>query len=285
MKLALGIASAVVLCTAACKKDEKKKEEPAPAEAKKEEVEKPATPPPEAAAALSGFQAAAKADPPKSGRIAGLGGKLGGLFGGGGGARPAEADSIGRSPPPDAKFPPPAAKGGDCDAVADRLMLVIDAFIEAEMKGLTAEEQAVLRGMIDGERAGMLTQLLAMCNDEKWSQELRDCALTATSLDAFDACEQFAPAGSTLADPPGQPAWTGGDSCKDVGLRLTQLAIVSMGDLDPAVKAEMDQALAESARQMEETCTTGNWNAEVRKCMVSAATIDDVTPCFEKLSM
>jgi hypothetical protein len=271
MKLALGIA--LVLCTAACKKDEKKKEAPA-AGAKKEEAPKPETPPPEAAAALSGFQAAAEADPPKSGQIAGLGGKIGDLFGG------AAASAT--------ELPPPAARGGDCDSVADRLMLVMKAYVEGQLTALTDEEREAAKGMIDGELAGMRPQLLAMCTDEKWSQELRDCALTAASMDAFDACGQFAPAGSALAaEAPATPApaWTGGDSCKDVGLRLTQLATVSMGGLDPAMKAEMEQALAESAKQMEEACTTGNWNAEVRKCMVDAAAIDDVTPCFEKLGI
>ena len=269
MKLALGIASALVVCAAACKKDEKKTEEPAPAR-----EPKPAPPTPEATAALSGFRAAAEAAPPKSGQIAGLGGKLGDLFAG------AAASAT--------ELPPPAARGGDCDSVADRLMLVMKAYVEAKLASLPAEDRAAAKGMIDGELAGMRPQLLAMCTGEKWSQELRDCALTAASIDAFDACGQFAPAGSALAaeDPATPaPAWTGGDSCKDVGLRLTQLAAVSMGGLDPAMKSEMERALAESAKQTEEACTTGNWNAEVRTCMVAAATIDDVTPCFEKLGI
>jgi hypothetical protein len=262
MKLALGIASALAVCTAACKKDEPKKAEPAPAREEAKTAPSPVLPAP--------AERPAPAEPRPSGTIAGLGGKVGDLLG----------DRT------DTRFPPPAPKGGDCDAVADRVMLMVDAYIAAEMKQLSPEEQAMAKSVMSADVAGVRGQLVTMCRDEQWSQELRDCTLTATSVAELDGCERHAPAGAAAtaeAAPP--PAWTGGDSCKDVGLRLTQLAMVSMGEVDPAIKAEMEQALAESARQMEEACTTGNWNAEVRACMVAAATIDDVTPCFEKLGM
>lgn len=164
MKVATLVASALVL-VGACKKDEAKKQEaPAP------RVE------PEAAPRV---EPTAPAVPSRgSGLIAGLGGRFGDLLG---------------DVPAEMAFPPAAAKGGDCVAVGDRLLLVIESYLEAELSGVPEEDREATRAMIGGSLADMRGQLVAMCADEAWSPELRDCALTATTVAAFEACDRFAP--------------------------------------------------------------------------------------------
>jgi hypothetical protein len=278
--IALALAAAVT----GCKKDEKK---PA-AKVADAAAAKPAAPPPEAAAAISGFKSvAASSGGGGGGAFGGIGGKLGDLFGGGAApaaaAAPAEADDMPAEAPPSFTFPPAAPKGGDCDAVAERLVLVIKAYIAAEMNEMTPEEQQMARGMIDSMVADMRPEMLSMCKDEGWSQELRDCALTATSVADFEACDKLAPPEPAAAPPPSKPvpAWSGGKECKDVGARLKQLTLATAdtGDLPPGTVEQLD----DYAAQLTAACTEGQWSEAARTCMVNAPTLDDIGNCFGAL--
>jgi len=84
------------------------------------------------------------------------------------------------------EFPPPAAKGGDCDAVADRMVLVMKAYPDddAEKMMKPAEREQML--------AMMRSETFTLCQ-RSWSQPLRDCMLTATSGDELDACGRGLP--------------------------------------------------------------------------------------------
>jgi len=84
--------------------------------------------------------------------------------------------------PRDINFPPPAPAGGDCNAVADRMLLVLKAALAADAETMTPDELKQAEAMMPT----MRTEVLTTC--QQYPQQLRDCMLTATSSDALDAC-------------------------------------------------------------------------------------------------
>jgi hypothetical protein len=262
----------------------------------------------------------------------GIGAKLGGLFGGGAkeaaaapapGAEPTEVHKTGKGgPDPDdekieagdeepaehvaVKFPPPGQAGGDCAAVTDRLMIVLTQMMQGEMGELTEEQKGAAAKEVEAQMTEMRTQLLTMCTDQKWPQELKDCALTAMSEEDLDGCDKYVPEGMDDGDSddgdgdgdyePGEdypaepakpvPAWTGGDDCQAVGDRMIQLATAQMGaEAEGEGAAEMAASLKEAAAELVTMCTDGKWPDDVRKCVLAAPTIDDAGECLSKIEM
>lgn len=295
----------------ACKKDEKKKEEPRvgspvaiPDAGAARPVDKAA---PAANAALSGFKGAmAKAGGDVGlggmgglggGATGGLGGALGGIFGGGGGAGAEVAGSADSDDEPAGKEPevvlPPGKAGGDCAAVADRLMVVVKAYAEAELGSLSPDERKMADELMIPELAKVRDQLVTMCTDEKWPQALIDCALTAPDMAGLQTCDKFAPAGiggsgdddEPAPEPVAQaPAWGGGDDCGSVGKRLMALAMHGMGEIPAEVRAELESELAKSAEEVAKMCSDGGWTPEIRQCVVKATTMPDAETCLANLA-
>lgn len=293
--------------------------------------DKPADTKADALAGFKGAMAEVKAGAVEGigggGGMGGIAGKLGGLFGGGAAktAAPAEpgaqdgdrhamgagqdpsANAAAEAPPAAAaaelKFPPAGQPGGGCDKVTERLMIIIDQMMERELGELTAEQKAAAASEIKAQMDSVEGEVMKMCTDQNWSQELKDCALTAMSEADFDKCDQYAPEelqdppvadedgdgeyepGEDYPEAPAQPlaAWTGGDDCKAVGDRMVQLTMAQVGELPDEYKAQVEQELAESATQLATMCTEGNWSAEVRKCFLAAGTIDVAGECFGQL--
>ena len=265
---------------------------------------------PAATQAIRGFAAIAATE--KAGQTAGemggggFAGTLGGLFGGGGGAEaaaaPVAADKptgeavaadVGEGDQPaetgtgsefDIEFPPPGEKGGDCNAVTDRLMIIIDRMIAKQLGTLSEEERKMAAGMMEEQMKTMRDEVLKMCVDQKWSQELKDCALTASDAKSFQDCEKYAPQDTAAtvdtAEPVAVPAYSGGTECKDVGERLRQLTLAMVGDVPPEAKAEVDKALDEQAAQITTECQNSQWPEAWRACVVKADSIDAATACF-----
>jgi len=210
-----------------------------------------------------------------------------------------EGDDVkgGPAPSPAAaiKFPPAGQAGGDCAAVTDRLIIIISAMMNGEMGELTDEQKGAAKTEVDAQMAEMKAMVMTMCTDQAWSQELKDCALAAMSEADLDACEQYAPDDLKHEEPvedyePGEdypaeppkpvPAWTGGDSCKDVGDRLVQLATAQMGDLPTEAVDEMASSLQEAAEQVKVMCEDGKWSDSVRTCILTAPNIDATGECM-----
>lgn len=272
---------------------------------------------PIATEALKGFKGAmAQVTPSTTG---GLGAKLGGLFGGGvkedAAAAPAAAGdqapgrhAMGKGQDPSAvaepaappttdgpklTFPPAGARGGDCAAVTDRIMIIVEQMMAAELGSLTAEQKAAAKSEIDSQMASVRDEFMKMCTDQSWSQELKDCALTAMSEAEFEKCDQYAPPETEEELEPGEdypaepakpvPAWTGGDDCKAVGDRMMQLATAQVGDIPAESRAEYDKSIAESAVEITNMCASGQWSESVRKCVLQAPTIDAAGECLSQV--
>lgn len=268
------------------------------------------------------------------GGMGGIGAALGGLFGGGGGARAAapaapsapgapaapaapgeeakgaQADeAAGGDIPPEyanVKLPPPAPKGGDCEAVATRIQGLVVAVMEIELAKLGDEERKLAEGQIQGMVGEMKQQMKDMCESQKWPQELKDCVLTAPDMGALQQCEQYVTEEMKQADMAGGgdepeapdepdepavpvaavPAWTGGDDCKAVGERVMQVAMANAGsDIPEEFKAEMEKAMAEAIGQITSMCTSMSWSAEQRGCFFKAGTMDAMESCFSNIGM
>jgi hypothetical protein len=299
-----------------CKKEEKKPSEPAAV--KKDAgagsgTSASAPKPPKAE--LDGFAAVAKTE--AAGKSAGATtGGLGGLFGGGAMAEaeptgvaqddsdkddmppgPVEpddepADPVVREPEDvafDIEFPPAAAKGGDCTAVTDRLAIIMQRVIEKQLAGASEEERAAAGPIMAEQMAGMKSTMATMCVDQKWSQELKDCALTATDQASFQACEKYAPkdvggqaepARNPASETVAAPAWTGGNACADVASRLRQLTLLQIGTLPADQQGAIDKALDDQVAEVTKACTGDKWPEATRDCIVHASTMDAVGECF-----
>jgi hypothetical protein len=322
---------------------EEKKEgtEPGTAEAKQDEA-----PPPEAQKAMKGFKIAVEntADQTgqpagKEGTLGGMGGMFGAMFGGGGGAGAGAPVATGDTsappaptgdtqPPPtadtttagggttasgiplDLKLPPPGQAGGDCAAVADRLMGIVIPMIEAQMaeayKTMTPEQKAAAEQYLkeNFKPEEMKAQFVTMCEQQGWSQELKDCVLTAADVPALEKCESLAPKDTTAAaePPPAEtedytddvaaptataPEWTGGNSCDDVGTRFMELYMLSMGDTSTWPKETVDEVkkqLEDGMKQFVQSCKDANFSEAVRSCLVKSTSLDATNECWNLMS-
>jgi hypothetical protein len=91
------------------------------------------------------------------------------------------------------ELPPPEPKGGDCDAVAARLAIIVGAMIDAQIAEMPPDQAAQARQNVQANPDDIAAQLATSCRDEGWSVELRDCILTAPTAPELEACEQYAP--------------------------------------------------------------------------------------------
>lgn len=195
------------------------------------------------------------------------------------------------------KLPPAAPKGGDCQAVADRLEIVIRAMLETQFGTMDADTRKMVEGQMGSMIPDLKAEMLKMCNEQKWPQELKDCVLVAETADALQGCEQYVTeemknsdfGGGEPPEPPmpeqPAPAWSGGDDCAAVGQRIAQLAMNQAGELDEESKKMMEEAMAASTAEIVEVCTQGQWSADVRSCFLKAGTIQDAEVCFGNLGM
>ncbi len=262
----------------------------------------------------------------------GLGAAMGGMLGGGGlggggtaapvpqadkpvavdvgeGEQPPPEPAGGNNPfPPNMKLPPPGKAGGDCVAVADRLMVLVTAMIDEQMKAQMATMDEATREMMKAQIAQYMNsdmiknEMVKACTSQNWSQQLRDCVLLATTVDDMMKCEQYAPKGAAgvgggndpddytddVAAPEATaPAWTGGNSCEDVGKRMQQLYTLSMGDQsqwpDESKKQVADQLAAANA-QLVQACKDASFSEPVRSCLVKASNLEGTQACWELMA-
>src|SRR5688572_7011201 len=132
-------------------------------------------------------------------------GGLGGILGGGRGAQAggtgttmaSDEGTMGRRPaaPPSpmakVKMPPPAPRGGDCAAVGKRMGDMTRLTMNAELAELDVETRMVAAAMMEQLVVEVPKKIVALCEAGGWTQEIRDCVLTAGDLEAMQACERM----------------------------------------------------------------------------------------------
>jgi hypothetical protein len=242
--------------------------------------------------------------------VGGLFGKSGPLalpVGGAGpvpGAPAAVPTSEGGEPPaappaPPVTLPPPASAGGDCAAVARRVGAIARAQIDAQLAGLDEETRRATAEMVEGMVAELPAQVQAACEQQAWPQELRDCVLTASDVDALQGCERFATpemrkaaeaaandtSSSPAPAPQGPPPrWDGASSdCAAVGAHVVALARWQISGAPEAQRGMAEEMLPTIGDQVAGACDMGSWSEDARRCMLEAQSLEAVDACAAKL--
>ena len=93
---------------------------------------------------------------------------------------------------------------------------------------------------------------------------------------AAAAAAAVAPALTAVA-----PARASGDlgpqSCNEVGVRVADIMIASA--TDAVLKAQYEQARADTVRATAASCTNGQWDATLRQCFLTAKTQPEIDAC------
>lgn len=92
--------------------------------------------------------------------------------------------------------------------------------------------------------------------------------------------KQPAAAPPVAAAPAPAPAAAGDDlgkACMDVGVRIAEVLIASA--TEPTLKAQYEQARADIVRSSSEACVRGKWDAELRRCFLTASTQPQLDAC------
>lgn len=66
-------------------------------------------------------------------------------------------------------------------------------------------------------------------------------------------------------------------SCMQIGIRVAGLLIANA--TDPVLRAQYEQARADTVRSTAEACMRGKWDAEVRQCFLTASTLPAIDAC------
>lgn len=66
-------------------------------------------------------------------------------------------------------------------------------------------------------------------------------------------------------------------SCMQVGVRVADLIVASAGDA--VMKAQLEQARADTVRSTAEACMRGKWDAGLRQCFLAASTRAELDAC------
>lgn len=270
---------------------------------------------------------AGKEAAPKQGSLGSLGGILGGMGGGGnafpgGGSGGTGAMAVGEegkmgkkgidkediaeadqpSGAEDIKLPPPAAKGGDCSAVATRIGGIARLAMQAELKDMSDDERKMAEGFAQMAIQEVERQMTEMCQKTGWTQELRDCVLVAADIKALERCEQLVtpemkqkmaeveggeppddldPPDEVPTGPP--PKWDGAKSdCGAVADHVIALALHEMGD-DPATKEAAAAMMGEVRKEIEKQCADGNWPEAARLCILKSSSVESMDACSSQI--
>ncbi len=201
-------------------------------------------------------------------------------------------------PVPAAPLPPPAPAGGDCGAVAARLLAIAQAQVEAELTGADATTRQTAEQMVGPMLAQLREQVQSACQAQNWPAELRDCVLTAADMAALQGCERFATdemrqqaaAASSAPDPVAPapkgppPAWDGaGDDCDAVGAQIAALTRWQISGAPEEQRAAAEPMLAEIAGQVAAACKAGSWSEAGRRCLLQARATDALQQCAASL--
>jgi hypothetical protein len=68
-----------------------------------------------------------------------------------------------------------------------------------------------------------------------------------------------------------------GQACMQIGVRVAGIMIASA--TDPVMKAQLEQARADTVRSTAEACVRGKWDADVRRCFLTASSQAEITAC------
>ncbi len=272
---------------------------------------------------------------PSKEKLGGLGGILGGVGGGGmkaGGGGSADTAGVvgaseeggtgtkttteegrmGREQPAEPaeaeiKLPPPYPKGGDCAAVGKRMGDMTRLAMEAELATADEETKKMAAAMMDQMVAEIPKQMTQLCQASGWTQELRDCVLTAGNMAALEACERLVTPemqakmdgaedllaggeggeGSTggQTEPKGPaPKWNGASNdCAAVGDHVVALATWQLsGDEDAAAAAA--PMMSQIKDEVVKSCTGANWPEAARLCILKSSSIEAMDSCGDQLS-
>jgi len=66
-------------------------------------------------------------------------------------------------------------------------------------------------------------------------------------------------------------------ACMQIGVRVADLLVASAGDA--VMKAQLEQARADTVRSTAEACMRGKWDAELRQCFLTATTRAALDAC------
>jgi hypothetical protein len=85
------------------------------------------------------------------------------------------------------------------------------------------------------------------------------------------------PAAITAVAPASADADVRAQACLEVGVRVADIMIASA--TDAVLKAQYEQARSDTVRATATSCTTGQWDAALRQCFLSARTQPEVDAC------
>jgi hypothetical protein len=207
----------------------------------------------------------------------------------GGGDDSAEATAT--TPP--VNVPPPAAAGGDCRAVAARVGDLARAMMDAQLASIDAEARAQTEEMVKATLASIPPMIEHACTQQQWPQELKDCVLTGTSLEALQTCDRYvtpqmraaaeaqATAAQTGARPTTPaPVWTKAASdCTATAEHAVALAEWELSAAPDEIRANGTAMLPQIRSAVEDACTAGAWPAQTRTCILQSSSVEAMNAC------
>jgi hypothetical protein len=92
------------------------------------------------------------------------------------------------APAPQAPPAPTPNVAATCEQIAGRVSELVGAEAQKQAAGMTDEQVETMKRELETQLPSILEQVISECAKENWSDEIRSCVMSATSIQAAGKC-------------------------------------------------------------------------------------------------